>query len=105
MNPNHVGGSAPKPPLRADPALLANVVAHPSDDASRLVLADKLSEAGDPRGEFITLQVLLSQRGLSPPRRRELKLRSEALLGEHRAAWTANAGRLSSFSMRRGFVD
>jgi uncharacterized protein (TIGR02996 family) len=91
--------------MTIDPALLAKVMANPKDDASRLVLADKLSEASDPRGEFITVQVLLAQQGLSPPRRRELSLRSEALLAEYRHVWTANAPGASSFTMRRGFID
>jgi uncharacterized protein (TIGR02996 family) len=102
---DHDGGYAPKPPLRADPELLADVLARPEDDAPRLVLADELTENGDPRGELIVVQVLLAQGGIAPPRRRELRLRSEALLAEHRAAWTANAEGATSFAMRRGFVD
>jgi uncharacterized protein (TIGR02996 family) len=41
---------------RDEAALYANVYATPADDAPRLVLADFLSERGDARGEFITLQ-------------------------------------------------
>jgi uncharacterized protein (TIGR02996 family) len=37
--------------------LLAAIYATPHDDAPRLVYADMLTEAGDPRGEFITLQL------------------------------------------------
>jgi uncharacterized protein (TIGR02996 family) len=37
--------------------LLAAIYATPNDDAPRLVYADVLAEAGDPRGEFITLQL------------------------------------------------
>jgi uncharacterized protein (TIGR02996 family) len=36
---------------------LADVYAHPDDDQARLVAADWLAERGDPRGEFITLQM------------------------------------------------
>lgn len=43
-------------------ALFAAVYANPYADAPRAVLADHLLEAGDPRGEFITLQ-LAKQRG------------------------------------------
>ena len=38
-------------------ALLAEIAANPADDALRLVYADRLIERGDPRGEFIQLQV------------------------------------------------
>lgn len=38
-------------------ALLDQIRAAPSDDAPRLVLADLLSELGDPRGEFIARQL------------------------------------------------
>lgn len=38
-------------------ALLERVLQHPDDDAAREVYADFLSEQGDPRGEFIALQL------------------------------------------------
>jgi uncharacterized protein (TIGR02996 family) len=37
--------------------LLAAIYETPHDDAPRIVYADVLTEAGDPRGEFITLQL------------------------------------------------
>jgi len=44
---------------RADLAsLFRDVYANPFDDGRRAVLADALTEAGDPRGEFISLQLL-----------------------------------------------
>jgi uncharacterized protein (TIGR02996 family) len=49
----------PKPagkPTNGDD-LLAAIYANPDDDQSRLVYADWLLERGDPRGEFIALQV------------------------------------------------
>lgn len=56
-----VSAAAPGP--YAD--LLADVIAAPDDDAPRLVLADRLMEQGDPRGEFIAAQVQLASRGIS----------------------------------------
>jgi uncharacterized protein (TIGR02996 family) len=38
--------------------LFANVYAHPEDDTYRWVLADALQEKGDPRGTFISVQLL-----------------------------------------------
>ncbi len=43
-------------PARAAP-LLAAIRDDPADDATRLVLADLLTELGDPRGEFIARQL------------------------------------------------
>jgi uncharacterized protein (TIGR02996 family) len=53
--------------------LLAEVYAHPDEDGPRLVYADALAEAGDPRGEFIVLQCERARTGGAPSRReREL---------------------------------
>ena len=57
-------------------ALLAAVRSNPDDIAMRLVYADALSDAGDPRGELIVLQCR------SPGSEREREL-----LAEHRDAW------------------
>jgi uncharacterized protein (TIGR02996 family) len=51
-------------------ALLDAVLEHPQDDAARLVLADALSQRGDPRGEFIGLQ-FAHERGELPLGTRE----------------------------------
>lgn len=56
------------------------VYANPEDDGARHVLADVLVEAGDPRGEFIALQML-------PRRTRKAELKLERLLERHRAAF------------------
>ncbi len=48
--------AAPKPTVDID-ALFAAVYAQPDDDTARLVLADVLQEAGNPRGELIALQL------------------------------------------------
>lgn len=56
--------------------LLQRVYEAPFDDAPRLVLADHLQQAGDPRGEFITLQFDTSARA---------RKRADKLLERHRA--------------------
>lgn len=65
------------PGAKDEAGLLANVYAHPHDDAPRLVLADFLTEQGDPRGEFISLQFAKS---------RDLK-KERALLKAHGKKW------------------
>src|SRR5678816_2692248 len=60
--------------------LFANVYAHPEDDACRWVLADALQEQGDPRGTFISVQMLRHE-GRSNRRSRG---QESALLHAHR---------------------
>ncbi len=69
--------------LRATPdegALLEAVYATPDDDGPRLVLADMLQQASDPRGEFITLQCAKT---LDVDGRKRLR----ALFKQHRNRW------------------
>lgn len=54
------------------------VFAAPEDDGPRLVLADALQERGDPRGEFISLQ-------LQTPRAQRSERRMQKLLERHRS--------------------
>lgn len=54
-------------------AQLEHVLRHPDDDDARLVLADALQEAGDPRGELITLQDLAESSTLNSEQRKRVK--------------------------------
>jgi uncharacterized protein (TIGR02996 family) len=74
----------PSRPARGLDDLYAEVYANPGLDEPREVLADALVEAGDPRGEFIQLQ-LARARGESKPAGRT---RERALLAAHVASWT-----------------
>lgn len=67
--------------------LLAEIFAAPDDDGPRAVYADWLSERGDPRGEFITLQL----RGIDLARQAEL-------IAQHGRAF---AGALEPFVYRK----
>jgi uncharacterized protein (TIGR02996 family) len=86
-------------------ALLAEIYANPADDAPRLVYADVLTKQGDPRGEFIVLQIERARAGGAAPSERE-----RALLAKHGKAWmgdlapalTSNGFRGDEF--RRGFL-
>ncbi|MBL8915349.1 MAG: TIGR02996 domain-containing protein [Archangium sp.] len=78
-------------------ALFAAVYADPDADAPRAVLADLLASAGDPRGEFINLQL----RPGKPPRR------VRELIAAHGVEWTgslAPAVRKEGLEYARGFV-
>ncbi len=59
--------------------LFAAVYANPDDDAPRAALADFLQERGDPRGQFIALQLA--------PNQAETKAEQLELLRKHQRAW------------------
>jgi uncharacterized protein (TIGR02996 family) len=75
-----------------DEALLASVIASPSDDAPRLVYADWLDERADPRGEFIRLHFEIDR--LTPPddRYTPARTRLRDLRAGIDAGWLAKMG-------------
>jgi uncharacterized protein (TIGR02996 family) len=96
--------SAPKvsKATQAAAELLAAIRANPADDGARQVYADILSEKGDPRGEFITMQLARSGREpTSKERGREL-----AFLRKHLRVWlgelSAVSGALGSWNVAVG---
>ncbi len=81
-------------------ALLESVHRARRDDDARRVYADCLVERGDPRGEFIHLQLdrSLGQSNL------DMYARELALLAEHGEAWTSPLGEVASrVEFERGF--
>ncbi|MCX5742062.1 MAG: TIGR02996 domain-containing protein [Proteobacteria bacterium] len=89
-----VGGDA-----RRD-ALLAEVYADPFDDGPRAVLADHLGASDDPRGEFITLQLVPSPTATQTRR-------MTALLTKHARAWLGPLEKViakEGVEFRRGFL-
>jgi uncharacterized protein (TIGR02996 family) len=91
-------------PARSLASLLDDIYAHPFDDAPRAVYADALAQQGDPRGEFITLQ-LARGRGGEPGER------EGALVKKHGKAWLGALAPVLSFgkhfaktTFERGFV-
>jgi len=93
---------ASRPSTGFDPGyagLVEDVLAHPDDDAPRLVLADALMERGDPRGELIAIQCARSEED-------DAVDRVAALLDAHGDRWTAGLGpKTLSFGFHRGFVE
>lgn len=88
-------------------ALLSDVIQNPYDDAPRLRYAEWLEERGDPRGEFIRIQVELSSNdGVARKRRARLHLRENDLLDQHEEDWAADVAPLvESYRFDRGFVS
>ncbi len=96
-------------------ALLESVFRSPDDDTPRRALADALRRDGDPRGEFIALQldtqlIYWSETKLGALRRvdvaPEVRARMTALFRKHRRAWfdDVRAG-LNAMGVARGFVE
>lgn len=92
--------------------LLAAVYSSPDDDDPRLVYADALAAAGDPRGEFIQLQIAASARSTEPLAPRSAPdpvsaglrhQRGSALLRQHGDAWVEGVG-VGLLKEGRGFA-
>jgi uncharacterized protein (TIGR02996 family) len=76
--------AAPSPTQRALEQALAE---DPDDRAAHAAYADYLQEQGDPRGEFIQVQLALEDPALATPQRKQLQKREQALLKRHRRDW------------------
>ena len=68
-------------------ALEAALAADPDDVAAHAAYADLLIEAGDPRGEYIRLQLALEDRNQPADRLRAMEQEAFALRREHEAEW------------------
>lgn len=86
---------------QSDDGLLAAIYANPDDDGPRLVFADTLTERGDERGEFISLQV----RRAAGQGSLETLAREQALYRDHLrvAAWNLPLSSGGECFVHRGF--
>jgi uncharacterized protein (TIGR02996 family) len=92
----------------AEQAFLDDIVAHPDDDAPRLVFADWLEDRGEAaRAEFIRLQCRLAQLDEDDPERTDLAERERELLHAYRGPWLEGWPawtRRERPAFRRGFL-
>jgi uncharacterized protein (TIGR02996 family) len=93
--------------MAPDEALfLDRVCADPDDDAPRLIYADWLDERGDPRGEFIRIQIALARMPAGDPVAAPLRDREAVLLARHHARWSARLKGVAGWTeFGRGFVE
>src|SRR5262249_3823416 len=72
-----------------------------------MAYADLLTEQGDPRGEFISVQLQLEDPSLGADQRQGLRRRESALLAAHQAEWVGGWAALapSTGPEGRGQVD
>jgi uncharacterized protein (TIGR02996 family) len=91
--------------MTPDDAFLADIIAAPDDDGLRLIYADYLDERGDPRGEFIRVQIDLARQPKYAASRKELEARERALLQEHEVEWAGPRPRVVTRRwFERGFL-
>jgi uncharacterized protein (TIGR02996 family) len=84
---------AAKPATSLRDALEAALVENPDDFAAHMAYADYLQEQGDPRGEFIQVQLALEDTARPAKERKELAEREAQLLAEHQAEWLGDFAR------------
>jgi uncharacterized protein (TIGR02996 family) len=80
---------------------IQEIRANPRDDIPRLIYADYLDEAGDPRGEFIRTQVRLAKLPVGHEDRAALMRREEELLNELAEEWLAPLRQLGAAGVSR----
>src|SRR5690348_11385636 len=95
--------------MHAD-AFLRDILAHPDDDAPRLIFADWLEEQGDAnstaRAEFIRVQCALAGGQLPEQQRVELVRREQQILDEWDEEWVRPIRRfVRNWEFHRGFID
>lgn len=95
--------------LPGDQELLLRVASHPDDAEARAVLADWLSDRGDPFGEFIRVQCALEplqEDRTQPARRAALYLRERELLAANGQGWLERlVGFPAAARFRGGFPE
>ncbi len=89
--------SAKKAPANLREGLEAALVESPDDLASHMAYADYLSEQGDPRGDFIRVQLALEDPKKTLAERKKLQKQEKGLLDAHARAWL---GDLAPFLLR-----
>jgi uncharacterized protein (TIGR02996 family) len=77
------------------------IVDNPDDPASYAAYGDWLAEQGNPRGEFIQIQLALEDPACRGSRRQEVEAREGELLGAHQEEWL---GPLAPFLPPRGMA-
>lgn len=83
--------------------LLERIWANPSVDGARLVYADWLMERGDPRGEFIRMQLESAALLERDPRKLEYERRASVVMHQHRLEWAPIANAKIEWRFIRGF--
>ena len=88
--------ATPSGPSSDIAALESSILAQPFDSTPYRIYADYLADHGDPRGEFMQVQIALQDETLAKAARDELKEREAVLLAAHERQWL---GPLAAFTI------
>jgi len=88
--------TTPRPAASGTEAFERALAADPNDFAGWCAFADYLAEHGDPRGEFMQIQIALENEALSKTERAGLKKQEASLLKKHERDWL---GPLAAFTV------
>lgn len=88
--------TTPKASVSQAEALEAGLLDHPDDLVRWQAYSDYLTEQGDPRGEFMHVQLALEDESLSADARKKLKAAEKKLLAAHEREWL---GPLAAFTV------
>jgi len=92
--------------MSLEQGFLQAILADPDDDVHRLVFADWLEERGDPRGEFIRLQIERNRPCLDEVKSAWLWVREQELLSAYEAEWVQELRPwVREWRFSRGFVE
>src|SRR5437763_11914808 len=96
--------------MQLDEPFLQDILAHPDDEALRLIYADWLEDQGGrddrARADFIRVQCELDALDEEGPRRWQLQRRAAELLAAYRAEWARPLRELVlAEEFARGFVE
>lgn len=108
--------AAPTAPSADQKALEKALLKHPDEVAAHSAYADYLAEAGDPRGEFIQVQLALEDEKRPKAERAALRKRETELQAQHERAWLGTLVRFLvgnwsgpdkpyDFAFARGWLD
>ncbi len=88
--------TTPKAEVPQAEAFEAGLLDHPHDPARWAAYSDYLTEQGDPRGEFMRVQLALEDESLTAADRKKLKKAEAELLAAHEREWL---GPLAAFTV------
>jgi uncharacterized protein (TIGR02996 family) len=92
-----------------DEALEQGLIADPHELVRWAAYSDYLTEQGDPRGEFMHVQLSLEDEKLTPAQRKALKKKEAELLKKHEKTWLGAIAELNleadRYSFSRGWLN
>src|SRR4051794_15084117 len=91
--------------MSTEAAFVNAILDDPDDDTQRLIFADWLEERGNPRSEFLRLQVELGQWVPDVRRRMRLRQREQELQTHYQQEWLGGLGEYCThWHFARGFA-